>query len=170
VFIGDLAHGDVHPYLLEPDAPAWLAQPDRPRSLFLGGVTLLLAHGQSGGPRAGQKRSSAATAPLAYLSGPVQPPQQADILGRSPVFRQVQQGPAGPVGVRRPHQRRPHAQVRLDQHRSGTRPSSKERHPTTLRLPNTGPGDSTKRPCRSTTPPSGSTESRTVAARSARAR
>jgi hypothetical protein len=117
VFIGDLAHGDVHPYLLEPDAPAWLAQPDRPRSLFIGGVTLLPAHGLSGGPRAGQKRSSTATAPLAYLSGPVQPPQQADILGRSPVFRQVQQGPAGPAGVRRPHQRRPHAQVRLDQHR-----------------------------------------------------
>ena len=36
-------------------------------------------------------------------------------------------------------------------------------------LSNTGPGDDAKRPCRSTTPPSGSTESRTVAARSARA-
>ena len=49
--------------------------------------------------------------------GHLQPREQADILGRSPVFRQVQQGQGGPVGVRRPHKRRVHAQVRLDQHR-----------------------------------------------------
>ena len=53
---------------------------------------------------------------------------------------------------------------------SATRPSGNGRHPTTLRLPSTGPGDGTRRPCRSTTPPSGSTEPRTDAARSARAR
>ena len=44
------------------------------------------------------------------------------------------------------------------------------RHPTTPRLPTTGPGDGAKRPCRSTTPPCGSTEPRTDAARSARPR
>jgi isopentenyl diphosphate isomerase/L-lactate dehydrogenase-like FMN-dependent dehydrogenase len=42
---------------------------------------------------------------------------QADRLDRSPVLRQVQQGQAGPVGVRRPHQRRLPAPLRLDQHR-----------------------------------------------------
>jgi glyoxylase-like metal-dependent hydrolase (beta-lactamase superfamily II) len=49
VFIGDLAYSDVHPYLLEPDAPAWLAQLDRARALFQGEVTLLPGHGLPGG-------------------------------------------------------------------------------------------------------------------------
>jgi glyoxylase-like metal-dependent hydrolase (beta-lactamase superfamily II) len=47
--LGDLAYSDVHPYLLEPDAPAWLAQLDRARALFAGGVTLLPGHGLPGG-------------------------------------------------------------------------------------------------------------------------
>ena len=102
--------------------------------------------------------------------GHLQPREQADILGRSPVFRQVQQGQAGPVGVRRPQQAARSCTSSPGPTSSGTRPSSKERHPTTPRLPTTGPGDGTRRPCRSTTPPYGSTESRTVAARSARAR
>ena len=38
-------------------------------------------------------------------------------LGVRPVLRQVQQGPARPVGVRRPPQRRLPAPLRLDQHR-----------------------------------------------------
>jgi RNA-directed DNA polymerase len=46
--------------------------------------------------------------------GPIQPPEQAEVLGRSPVLRQVQQGPAGPMGVRRPPQRRLPPQVPLD--------------------------------------------------------
>ena len=38
------------------------------------------------------------------------------------------------------------------------RSSNTRRHPTTPRLPTTGPGDDAKRPCRSTAPPYGSTE------------
>jgi glyoxylase-like metal-dependent hydrolase (beta-lactamase superfamily II) len=49
VFVGDLAYSDVHPYLLEPDPPAWLAQLDRARSLFPDGATLLPGHGLPGG-------------------------------------------------------------------------------------------------------------------------
>ena len=49
--------------------------------------------------------------------GHTQPREQVDELGVRPVLRQVQQGQARPVGVRRPHQRRAHAPLRLDQHR-----------------------------------------------------
>ena len=48
--------------------------------------------------------------------GQVQPPEQAEALGLRPVLRQVQQVQAGPMGVRRPQQRRLPAQVLLDQH------------------------------------------------------
>ena len=125
-------------------------------------------------PDTGIRRDLRQAGPLpvaAHLQvGHLQPREQTDVLGRSPVFRQVQQGQAGPVGVRRPHKRRLHAQVRLDQHRPAPDRQATGRHPTTPRLPNTGPGDGTRCPCRSTTPPKGSTESRTVAARSAGAR
>ena len=50
---------------------------------------------------------------------------------------------------------------------SDTRSSKARRPPTTPPWPNTGPSDGARRPCRSTTPASGSTEPRTVAARSA---
>jgi hypothetical protein len=53
---------------------------------------------------------------------------------------------------------------------SDTKSSSTRRPPTTPSLPIIGPGDDGKRPCRSTTPPDGSTEPRTDAARSARPR
>ncbi len=99
--------------------------------------------------------------------GHLQPREQTEILGRSPVLRQVQQGQARPVGVRRPHQRRLHAPVRLDPHRPAPGRQAAERHPTTPPSPTTGPGDAGKRPCRSTTPACGSTKPRTVAARSA---
>src|SRR5215207_7223248 len=49
--------------------------------------------------------------------GQVQPREQADPMGRRPVLGALQQGPPGPVGVRRPRQRRPPAQVQVDQHR-----------------------------------------------------
>jgi hypothetical protein len=49
--------------------------------------------------------------------GQAHAPEQAQRLGHRPVLRRVQQGPAGPVGVRRPeHRRLPH-QVLLDQDR-----------------------------------------------------
>jgi hypothetical protein len=47
--------------------------------------------------------------------GHIQPPEQTEVLGRSPVLRHVQQVQTGPVGVRRPPERRLHAQVLLDQ-------------------------------------------------------
>ena len=84
-----------------------------------------------------------------------------------PVLRHVQQGQAGPVGVRRPPQRRLHAQVLLDQHRPTPDRHGEGRHPTTPRLSSTGPDDGAKHPCRSTTPPCGCSKPRTVAARSA---
>ena len=46
--------------------------------------------------------------------GHLQPPEQAEALGLCPVLRQVPQVQAGPMGVRRPPQRRLHDQVRLD--------------------------------------------------------
>ena len=46
--------------------------------------------------------------------GQIQPREQVGVLGVRPVLRQVQQGQARPVGVRRPPQRRLHAQVLLD--------------------------------------------------------
>ena len=49
--------------------------------------------------------------------GQDQPLDQAGQLGVRPVLRQVQHGQAGPVGVRRPHQRRLPPPLRLDQHR-----------------------------------------------------
>ena len=45
------------------------------------------------------------------------PPEQVEALGRRPVLRPVQPVQAGPVGVRRPRQRRLPHQVRLDQDR-----------------------------------------------------
>jgi RNA-directed DNA polymerase len=48
--------------------------------------------------------------------GQVQPPEQTEDLGRSPVLRQVQQVQRRPVGVRRSQERRLHAQVPLDPH------------------------------------------------------
>ena len=74
------------------------------------------------------------------------------------------------MGVRRPPQRRLHAQVRLDQDRPTPDRQGTERHPTTPPWPTTGPGDDARRPCRSTRPPRGSPTPRTVAARSAAAR
>ena len=82
------------------------------------------------------------------------------------VLRQVQQGQAGPMGIRRPPQRRLHEQVRLDQHRP-TPDRQDRRHPMTPRLPITGHGDDARRPCRSTRPPRSSPTPRTAAARSA---
>ena len=49
--------------------------------------------------------------------GDLQPREQADVLGVRPVLRQIQQSQTGPVGVRRPRERRLHAPLRLDQHR-----------------------------------------------------
>ena len=98
-----------------------------------------------------------------------QPPEQAEVLGLRPVLRQVQQGPARPMGVRRPQQRRLPPPLRLDHASSDTRSSTAERPPTTPRSPSTGPGDDAKRPCRSTRPARGSSTPRTVAARSAAA-
>ncbi len=86
-----------------------------------------------------------------------------------PVLRQVQQVQAGPVGVRRPQQRRLPPQVLLDpvlRHQI-VRP---RRPRTTPRLPTTGPGGGAKAcPCRSTRPPRSSPTPRMVAARSAAA-
>ena len=49
--------------------------------------------------------------------GQVQPPNKPSSWVVRQVLRQVQQGQAGPVGVRRPQQRRLHAPLLLDQHR-----------------------------------------------------
>ena len=43
--------------------------------------------------------------------GQAQPPEQVEALGRQPVLRHVQQVQAGPLGLRRPQQRRLPAQV-----------------------------------------------------------
>ena len=61
--------------------------------------------------------------------GQVQPREQADALGHRPVLRPVQQGQAGPVGVRRPQQRRLPAQVLLDPPSSDTRSSTARASP-----------------------------------------
>ena len=63
-----------------------------------------------------------------------------------PVLRPVQQGQAGPVGVRRPQQRRLPAQVRLDQHRPTPDRRQARRHPTTPPSPTTGPRRRRKAP------------------------
>jgi hypothetical protein len=99
--------------------------------------------------------------------GHLQPPEQAEALGLRQVLRQVQQVQTGPMGVRRPPQRRLHAQVLPGPESSDTGPSGTERHPTTRRLPTTGPGDDARRYCRSTRPPRSSPTPRKVAARSA---
>lgn len=49
VFTGDLAYSDVHPYLLEPDVEAWLAQLELAAGLLPSGVTLLPGHGLPAG-------------------------------------------------------------------------------------------------------------------------
>ena len=71
-------------------------------------------------PDTGLRRGLQLAGPLpvaAHLEvGQVQPPEQAEDLGRSPVLRQVQQVQAGPMGVRRPQERRLHPQVPLDPH------------------------------------------------------
>jgi RNA-directed DNA polymerase len=54
---------------------------------------------------------------LTYKVGQAQPPEQAGPVGRPPLLWQVQQVPAGPVGLRRPPQRRLPAAVRLDENR-----------------------------------------------------
>lgn len=49
VFVGDLAYDDVHPYLLEPDVSAWLAQLDSARAVLPADATLYPGHGHPGG-------------------------------------------------------------------------------------------------------------------------
>ena len=86
-----------------------------------------------------------------------QPRDQTDRLDRSPVLRQVQQGQARPMGVRRPHQRRLSCTASAGPTSSATRSSATGHHLMTPNWPTTGPGDGAKRPCRSTSPPNGST-------------
>ena len=125
-------------------------------------------------PDAGLQRrvQPAGSAPVAaHLQvGQVQPPEQAEDLGRCPVLRQVQQVQAGPLGVRRPQQRRLPPQVLLDPNRPA--PARQTRGVT--RRPRAGqllglataqrsaPADQQDHPASSPTP-------RTVAARSAEA-
>jgi RNA-directed DNA polymerase len=49
--------------------------------------------------------------------GSDQPSQQVETVGVCPLLRQVQPDPTGPMGVRRPHQRRLPAPILLDRHR-----------------------------------------------------
>ncbi len=113
-------------------------------------------------PDAGIRRDLRQAGPLPVAAhrqvGHLQPREQTDILGRSPVFRQVQQGQAGPVGVRRPHKRRVHAQVRLDQHRPAPDRQARgvTRRPRACRVlgPATAQDAPADQPHRPATPPS----------------
>ena len=101
-----------------------------------------------------------------------QPPEQADALGVRPVLRQVQQGQARPVGVRRPRTAAPTCTASPGPTSSDTRSSNTRASPDDPALGRLlGLATAAKR----TLPinrrrTSGSTEPRTVAARSARPR
>ena len=88
-------------------------------------------------PDAGLQRhvQRAGSAPVAaHLEvGQVQPPEQAEDMGLCPVLRQVQQVQAGPLGIRRPQQRRLPPQVLLDPNPPPPARQTRRRHPTTPR-------------------------------------
>jgi hypothetical protein len=71
-------------------------------------------------PDTGIRRDLRQAGPLPVAAhmemGRLQPPEPIEALGVLPLLRPVQQGPAGPLGVRRPRKRRLPPQVRLDQH------------------------------------------------------
>ena len=145
---GKATHRDAVPARDQRSGGDQTAQPDHP------GLGRLLP---DSGIQRGIRRAGRLPVEAHLEMGDLQPPEQAEVLGRSPVLRQVQQVQARPVGVRRPHKRRLHAQVRLDQDRPTPDRQATERHPTTPPWPTTGPSDGARRPCRSTTPPCGST-------------
>ena len=76
---------------------------------------------------------------LTYKWADLQPPEQADALGRRPVLRQVQQVQARPVGVRRPRQAAPTCSSSPGPRSSDTRWSRARRPRTTPPWPSTGP-------------------------------
>ena len=77
--------------------------------------------------------------------GQAQPPEQAEHWIVDPLLRHVQQVPAGPVGVRRPRQRRLPAPSSPGRRSSDTRWSRAPRPPTTRPWPTTGRPTATPR-------------------------
>ena len=150
---GKAPHRDAVPARDQRSGGDQEAQPDHPR------VGQLLP---DAGIQRGVQHAGSTTVAAHMEVGQVQPPEQAEGLGRSPVLRSVQQVQAGPVGVRRTQQRRLPPQVLLDQDPpTPARPSrSVPRRPRAGRV--LGQATAQNDRCRSTRPPRSSSKPRKV--------